>query len=202
MTAVPTRRRSAAERREEILGIAIEHFAVGGYRGTSTEVIAREARISQPYLFRLFRSKQELFLASEDRACERVLETFRRAASGAPPGEKLAAMGRACTDELLPDGAVLMIMQGFAAAGADPEIRAHVRQEFGDMVMEVAELGGVAPGDVWAFFATGMQLNIVAALELQQMVSSLTPVPSFRASRELIDSAALSGCRGRLASRP
>jgi hypothetical protein len=90
-------------------------------------------------------------------------------------------MGRACTDELLPDGAVLMIMQGFAAAGADPEIRAHVRQKFGDMVMEFAELGGVAPGDVWAFFATGMQLNIVAALELQQMVSSLTPVPSFHA---------------------
>jgi len=34
----PTVRRSADERREQILGIAIEHFAVGGYRGTSTHV--------------------------------------------------------------------------------------------------------------------------------------------------------------------
>jgi AcrR family transcriptional regulator len=33
-------------------------------------VIAREAGISQPYLFRLFRTKQELFLACDERACE------------------------------------------------------------------------------------------------------------------------------------
>src|SRR5215211_3795575 len=170
MAAARLRRKSADERREEILRIAIEHFAIGGYRGTSTDVIAREARISQPYLFRLFRTKQELFLACDERACERVLETFRRAANGAPPGEKLAAMGRAYTDELLPDRhAVLMMMQGFAAAGADPDIRAHVRQTFREMAMEVAELGGVAPGDVWAFFANGMLLNIVTALELQEM---------------------------------
>ena len=166
----PTVRRSADERREQILAIAIEHFAVGGYRGTSTNVIAREAGTSQPYLFRLFRTKQELFLACDARACETVLETFRRAASGAPPGEKLAAMGRAYTDELLPDRhAVLMMMQGFAAAGSDPDIRATVRQTFRDMAMEVAELGGVAAGDVWAFFANGMLLNIVAALGLQDM---------------------------------
>jgi AcrR family transcriptional regulator len=170
MAAAPIRRRSADERREEILAVAIEHFAVGGYRGTSTEAIAREAGISQPYLFRLFRTKQELFLACDERACEKVLESFRRAASGAPPGEKLAAMGRAYTNELLPDRhAVLMMMQGFAAAGSDPDIRATVRQTFRDMAMEVAELGGVTAGDVWAFFANGMLLNIVAALELQEM---------------------------------
>ncbi len=170
MAAAPTRRKSADERRDEILAIAIEHFAIGGYRGTSTDAIAREAGISQAYLFRLFRTKQELFLACDARACETVLETFRRAASGAPPGEKLAAMGRAYTDELLPDRhAVLMMMQGFAAAGSDPDIRATVRQTFRDMAMEVAELGGVAAGDVWAFFANGMLLNIVAALGLQDM---------------------------------
>jgi len=170
MAAAPTRRKSADERRDEILAIAIEHFAIGGYRGTSTDAIAREAGISQAYLFRLFRTKQELFLACDARACEKVLETFRRAASGAPPGEKLAAMGRAYTDELLPDRhAVLMMMQGFAAAGSDPDIRATVRQTFRDMAMEVAELGGVAAGDVWAFFANGMLLNIVAALGLQDM---------------------------------
>jgi AcrR family transcriptional regulator len=53
-----TRRKSAEERREEIVRIAIEHFALGGYNGTSTEAIARDAGISQPYLFRLFRTKR------------------------------------------------------------------------------------------------------------------------------------------------
>jgi hypothetical protein len=114
--------------------------------------------------------KKELFLACDERACETVLETFRRAASGAPPGEKLAAMGRAYSEELLPDRhAVLMMMQGFAAAGADPDIRACVRQTFRDMAMEVAELGRVAAGDVWAFFANEMLLDIVTALELEDM---------------------------------
>ena len=78
-------RKSADERREEILEIAVEHFAAGGYHGTSTEVIAREAGISQPYLFRLFRTKRELFLACGDRACEKVRETFRRAAAAHQP---------------------------------------------------------------------------------------------------------------------
>jgi AcrR family transcriptional regulator len=116
----PTRRRTADERREQILVIAMKHFAVGGYRGTSTDVIAREAGISPAYLFRLFRTKRELFLACDQRPRETVLEAFRHATAGAPPGEKLAAMGRAYADELLLDRhAVLMMMQGFAAAVAD-----------------------------------------------------------------------------------
>jgi AcrR family transcriptional regulator len=170
MAAEPAHRKSAEERREEILAVAIECFAVGGFRGTSTEVIAREAGISQPYLFRLFRTKKELFLACDQRAREKVLDAFRRAAAAAPRRERLQAMGRAYTNELLPDRhAVLMNMQGFAAASSDPEIRATVRQNFGDMVTEVAELGGVEPGDVWPVFADAMLLNVVAALELQEL---------------------------------
>jgi AcrR family transcriptional regulator len=178
----PTLRRSADERREQILGIAIEHFAVGGYHGTSTNVIAREAGISQPYLFRLFRTKQELFLACDERARGKVLEVFRHAA-GAPPGEKLAAMGRAYTDELLPDRhALLMIMQGCAAAGANPEIRRHVREKCSDMVVEVAEQAGAHPNEVWAFLANGILLNIVTALELPEMAVT-HPRPSRQLTR-------------------
>jgi hypothetical protein len=81
-------------------------------------------------------------------------------------------MGRAYTDELLPDRhAVLMIMQGFAAAGADREIRRHARDTFGDLVAKVGELAGADPNEVWAFFANGMLLNIVAALEPHAMAA-------------------------------
>src|SRR5918995_2192136 len=133
-------RKSADERREEILAVALRHFAAGGYHGTSTEVIAKEAGISQPYLFRLFRTKRELFLACNDRACEKVLDAFRRAAADAPEGEKLHAMGHAYVTELLPDRhAILMLMHAYAAA-ADPEIQEHVRRRYGEVVSEVAEL--------------------------------------------------------------
>jgi AcrR family transcriptional regulator len=165
---MPGMRKSAEVRREEILAVAMVHFAEGGYHGTSTEAIAREAGISQPYLFRLFRTKRELFLAANDRACGKVIEAFRRAAADASPGEELHAMGCAYMDELLPDRhAILMMMQGYAAS-ADAEIREHVRQRYGEVVSEVAELSGASPDEVWSFFATGMLLNIVAALDLER----------------------------------
>jgi AcrR family transcriptional regulator len=167
--AAPAQRKSAEERREEILAVAIEHFALGGFHGTSTEVIAREAGISQPYLFRLFRTKRELFLACTALACDKVLVVFRRAAGSAPPGEKLSAMGRAYVDELLPDRhAVLMLMQAFAAS-SDPEIRVTVRARYGEVVTSVAELAGATPEEVWPFFATGALLNIVATLDLDEV---------------------------------
>jgi AcrR family transcriptional regulator len=166
MAAAPTRRKSADERREEILAVALEHFAAGGFHGTSTEVIAREAGISQPYLFRLFHTKKELFLACNDRACNKVRDAFRRAAASAAPGEELAAMGHAYMEELLPDRhAVLMLMQGYAAV-SDPEIQERVRRGYGEVVAEVASLSGAGPEEVWGFFAHGMLLNIVTALDL------------------------------------
>ena len=161
-------RKSAEERREEILAVALRHFAEGGYHGTSTEVIAKEAGISQPYLFRLFRTKRELFLACNDRACEKVLGAFRRAAADAPEGEELHAMGKAYVHELLPDRhAILMMMQGYAAV-SDAEIQEHVREGYGEVVSKVAELSGAGPDEVWSFFANGMLLNIVAALGLDR----------------------------------
>src|SRR5215210_3599362 len=162
-------RKSAGERREEILEVAVRHFAIGGMHGTSTEAIAREAGISQPYLFRLFRTKRELFLACVDRADGKVSEVFRRAAAGAAEGERLAAMGQAYIDELLPDRhAVLMQMQGYVAT-SDPDIQAHVRENFGRLVAEVAELSGADAASVWGFFAQGMLLNVTQSLDLQSI---------------------------------
>jgi AcrR family transcriptional regulator len=166
MTAAPARRKSAEERREDILAVAMEHFARGGYHGTSTEGIARDAGISQPYLFRLFRTKKELFLACGDRACERIIHAFRRAAASAEPGEKLTAMGEAYVHELLPDRhALFILMQGYVAA-SDPEIRDHVRRKYGEVISVVSELSGAPADEVWRFFATGMHLNIVTVMDL------------------------------------
>ena len=165
----PRVRKSAGERREEILAVALRHFAIGGLHGTSTEAIAREAGISQPYLFRLFHTKKELFLACVDRADRKVFDVFRRAAAEAPEEERLQAMGRAYIDELLPDRhAVLMQMQGYVAT-SDPEIRAHVRDAFGRIVAEVTELSGADETSVWGFFAQGMLLNVTQSLDLQSI---------------------------------
>ena len=77
-------------------------------------------------------------------------------------------MGQAYVRELLPDRhAILMLMQSYVA-GADPEIREHVRRKYGEVVSEVAELADAPPDEVWRFFSTGMLLNVVAALDLER----------------------------------
>jgi AcrR family transcriptional regulator len=158
-------RKSAEERREEIVAIALEQFALGGYRGTSTEAIAREAGISQPYLFRLFKTKRDLFLACFDVSHERIHETFRSAAQGVPREEALAHMGKAYV-ELLRDTSIRLFQMQAYAACSDPVIQARVRDCYGTLVKEVTRLSGAAPEDVWQFFSHGMLLNVIASLDL------------------------------------
>jgi AcrR family transcriptional regulator len=161
-------RKSAEERREEIVEIAMRHFAEGGFHGTSTEAIASEAGISQPYLFRLFGTKRDLFLACVDRCHMQVRVVFEEAAAGAADGDRLQAMGQAYKERLLPDRhALLLQVQGYATS--EPVIRAHVRENFGKLIRIVAGLAGVGVDETWAFFADGMLLNVVAMLELDWM---------------------------------
>ncbi len=163
--ASPRARKSAGERRDENDAAASGHFAVGGYAGTSTEAIARDAGISQPYLFRLFGTKRDLFLACQEACHQRVLDTFRRAAEGRPPEERLEAMGLAYVG-LLEDRTMLLFqMQGYAA-GADAVMRARVRECYGGLIKEVRRLSGASAEELWRFFGNGMLLNVIAALDL------------------------------------
>ena len=41
-----------------------------------------------------------------------------------------------------------------------------MRRGYGEVVAEFASLSGAGPEDVWGFFAHGMLLNIVTALDL------------------------------------
>ena len=161
----PRTRKSATERRDEIVAAAIRHFAVGGYTGTSTEAIARDAGISQPYLFRLFKTKRDLFLACHEVCHARVVETFRAAAEGIPPEQRLMAMGTAYTG-LLEDRTMLLFQMQSYAAGADPVIQAQVRERYQELIQWVGRTTEAAPEDLWRFFGNGMLLNVIAALDL------------------------------------
>ena len=158
-------RKSAEERREEIVGHALRHFALGGYHGTSTEAIARDAGISQPYLFRLFTTKRELFLQCHAVSNARILETFRTAAASAAPGAEIEAMGSAYVELLADRERLLFQMQSYAAC-SDPVIQEHVRAGYGEIVREVTRLSRAEPEQVWQFFSHGMLLNVIASLDL------------------------------------
>src|SRR3954466_16426713 len=104
-----TVRKSQTVRREEILAAARDEFAEHGYHGGSTEGIARRAGISQPYVFRLFGTKQELFKAVVARCFRETLEDFQRAAEGKRGEEALDAMGQAYIERLQVDWTRLLL---------------------------------------------------------------------------------------------
>ena len=162
-----TTRHSAAERRDDVLDAALIEFAEQGYEGTSTEDIARRAGISQPYLFRLFGTKKELFKAATTRCFRETLEMFQRAAEGKRGEEALHAMGTAYINELLTGDRVRLRaqMQSYAACD-DAEICAVVRNGYGDLVAYAQRVSGLPSEKIWHFFATGMMLNVLASMQV------------------------------------
>jgi AcrR family transcriptional regulator len=176
-TAPPARRRvPAAERREELISAAVHEFARGGLHGTPVERIARRVGVAQPYVFSLFPSKRELFLAALDRSFERVSDTFRSAAAdyvaGRAPAEcedALGAMGRAYKDLLASDRDYLMLQHQCYAACDDEVVRTSVRHRFAQLVELARELSAAEPERLDDFFRHGMALNVAAALGVEEL---------------------------------
>src|SRR6476619_6774071 len=83
-TAPITSRMSAEDRRQLVLDAATRAFARGGYAGTSTDAVAKEAGVSQPYVVRIFGTKLALFLEVLERACARIREVFEAVLAEAP----------------------------------------------------------------------------------------------------------------------
>jgi AcrR family transcriptional regulator len=161
-----TTRSTAAARRDEVLDAALVEFADHGFEGASTEVIARRAGISQPYLFRLFGTKKELFKAAVARCLRETLELFQRAAEGKRGEEALKAIGQAYMQQLEEDRTHLRAQMNAYVACEDPEIREVVRAGFGDLVAYVRRVSDADWPAVWGFFSTGMLLNVLASMHI------------------------------------
>jgi len=164
--ATVTERKTAEERREQVLEAAREVFAEHGLSGASTDEIARKAGISQPYLFRLFHTKRELFIASIERCFAETLETFKAAAEGKTAMEALKAMGQAYGELIRSNPNRLRLQMQTYAACDDPDARAAARKGFGELVEFVEQASGVDTETLSGFFARGMLINVVASMEL------------------------------------
>jgi AcrR family transcriptional regulator len=159
-------RQTADERRTAVLAAAISEFARSGYAGTSTETIAARAGISQPYLFRLFGTKKDLFVATYDLVGDRIIRELSRAGEGFEGEDALAAMGLAYV-ELMKDPELLQVqLHGFAAAPGDPDIARSCRRTFEVLWGLLHNRAHVSGEEVRNFFATGMLINVMAAIDL------------------------------------
>jgi AcrR family transcriptional regulator len=168
----PQTRYSADERRQQVIAAAISEFAAQGYQAASTAAIARRAGISQPYIYALFPSKQDLFIAVHDEVIGRIRRAFTEAASqGTTAAEKLEHMG-AVYKELIADRDALRAQLQTYVTG-DPVIQAHAARCYRALYDEVIRLSGASAAEVSLFFACGMLANVTIALGLDDICAPL-----------------------------
>jgi AcrR family transcriptional regulator len=161
-----TERKSKEERREEILDVAMAVFAEKGLHAASTDDIAKLAGISQPYVFRLFGTKKQLYMAVVARCFRQTLELMQRAAEGKRGQEALDAIGAAYAEQLETSRTYLRAQMQAYAACDDADICAIAQQGYGDLVSYVERVSGESPETIAAFFAKGMLLNVMASMHL------------------------------------
>lgn len=165
MSTVNTRM-PAEERRELILQAATRAFAAGGYAGTSTDTVAKEAGVSQPYVVRMFGTKLELFLAVFGRSCDRIEAAFRSVIEERPfdptSEDDKERMAHAYT-ELLADPDFLHIQMHGYSASAVPEIGRQARAGMARIYATLLETGWSAD-EVRNFIAHGMLLNVLVSM--------------------------------------
>src|SRR3954464_15751550 len=158
-------RMSAEDRRELVLEAATRAFARGGYAGTSTDAVGKEAGVSQPYVVRIFGTKQQLFLEVLARTCGRIEDAFAAViADGFDPDsdDDWSRLGLAYT-ELLRDRDLLMVlMHGFS--GGDADAIARCRGAGMSRGFATVRSTGCSDEKAQDFIAQGMLLNVMLSM--------------------------------------
>ena len=163
----------AAERRDALITAAIEEFALGGLHGTPVDRIARRVGVAQPYVFSLFPTKRDLFIAAVERGFQMVMDLFAERAAEFklqhPDGnyaheEILGWLGDSYIELLAINRSKLMFQLQAYAACSDPIIREHVSGAYERLGLHVREVTGATEDEVNEFLSHGMWLNVQAAI--------------------------------------
>jgi AcrR family transcriptional regulator len=168
-------RLSAPERRRAIVEAAVRVFSEGSYSGATTALIAREAGVSEPILYRHFASKRDLYVACLDEAWSRIRSRIEAEIELHGAAEGWRAIGPATMREMkvvVPS----LWMQAITEAGEDAEIRRYVRAHmrevhdfFAEIIRRVQAEGGIHPdrdpdAEAWNFVAGSLLVSIADRL--------------------------------------
>ncbi len=161
------RRMSSDARREQIVAAAVAVFGAKGYVGTTTDDVARAASISQPYVVRLFGTKEKLFLAALGDSLETLLEAFAQAKNDAAPSELEEKMGAAYLGLIEMRGLHQILSHAFLL-GAHPVIGPAARAGFARVWRFLRDDAGLSADAARQFLAMGMLINTMLGLRMTE----------------------------------
>lgn len=157
---------SSEERREQIIAAAIAVFGARGYEGTTTDDVARTAGVSQPYVVRLFGSKESLFLAATKSSLDELMRVFRAAldeeASDRPVAKRI---GEAYVALLSVRGLHQTLSHAWLLGG-HPVIGPAARRGFAEVWRFFRDEAGLDADEARMFLAEGMLINVMIGMRL------------------------------------
>jgi TetR/AcrR family transcriptional regulator len=153
------------DRRELVLESATRVFGDYGYFGATTGMVAKSAEVSQPYVIRMFGSKEQLFLEVLERALSRLLTAFRAVVAEESPIPLPERLGICYVDMVDDRGLLLSLMHGFVL-GRDPRIGAASRCGFMAVYEFMRSEAGFTPAETEQFLAGGMLINTMVGLRM------------------------------------
>lgn len=161
---------TADARRRHVLEAAAVEFARAGLFGASTQTIAERVGVSQPYLFQLFGSKLQLFIAVWNSCCDRIEAVLDAAAEGLPEAERGRALAAAYDSLLSKERELLTIqLQAWSASCTNEEVRLAVASRFNRIWDLVASLSSAPPGAAADTMGGWVLYNVAAALRLERV---------------------------------
>ncbi|WP_409343596.1 TetR/AcrR family transcriptional regulator [Paenibacillus sp. MBLB4367] len=162
---------TAVNRKEQIVEAAVVVFAEHGYYRATTAQVAERVGISQPYIFKVFMNKEELFVASLERAFDRIIRSFT--GIQAPAEELLKEMIQAY-ERLMETHPNEIILQVQAFGIRDEAIRTAMQTGMRNVTSLVERKfteAGMAHTEVLVstFMANGMLCNIATVLGMPEL---------------------------------
>lgn len=162
---------SSQERKEQILSIATTIFANLGYYKTTTAMIAKEAGVTQPYLFHFYKTKEELYLAVLEKGVQTIHDAFERV--NAPKDQLVQQLGETFNDLLHQKrNEMLLTMHSFVTS--ETSVRTFSREKYlymSEMLLHKFIAAGIenAPFAVKSFIGEGLMLTVAEVLDAPKL---------------------------------
>jgi len=179
-------RLKAPQRREQLMEVATKLFARNGYEATTTAAIALAAGVTEPILYRHFKSKQELFVAIVKAVSDRTMKHWHDLIAGVDdPAEQIRRVAVELPQHMEKLADAYHVLHGALATSRDKKVLAVMREHyaqiekfFGKIIGDGQKSGvfrkNVQPrGAAWQLIITGIGYGMIA-LNLTQLDHSLT----------------------------
>ncbi len=179
-------RLKAPQRREQLITVATKLFAKAGYDATTTAAIAQAAGVTEPILYRHFKSKQELFVAIVRTVSDDTMQAWESTiANISDPAQRVRAVAQSIPDHMKRLSDAYHVLHGALSTSQDKKVLSVLKEHYGQIeaffrkLVTDGQKAGVFRGDLdprsaaWQMILSGIGYAMIA-LNLGQMDRPIT----------------------------